>query len=104
MSRYKKLSISLAMSFVVAGIWLLASCAAPTTVEVAEGAAAPATKASSRGAGQIWADNCSRCHNSRSPDTLSDAQWEVAVLHMRIQAGLTGEEQRAVVKFLQASN
>ncbi|MFA6043897.1 MAG: hypothetical protein WC718_02835 [Phycisphaerales bacterium] len=53
---------------------------------------------------QLWAQNCAQCHNNRSPSDYSDAQWEVAVLHMRVQARLTGEEERKIVQFLKASN
>ncbi len=53
---------------------------------------------------ELWAQNCGQCHNSRSPKDYSDAQWDVAVMHMRIQARLTGEEERKIRQFLQASN
>jgi mono/diheme cytochrome c family protein len=53
---------------------------------------------------QLWADNCSRCHNIRPPDYYSDAQWTVVVHHMRLRANLTGEESRKITEFLQASN
>lgn len=54
--------------------------------------------------GQIWAENCARCHNMRSPSDLTDEQWIASVAHMRIRAGLTGQEARDVLAFLQASN
>src|SRR5690349_12524381 len=38
---------------------------------------------------QLWGQNCGHCHNVRSPDSYSAAQWEVAMLHMRIRANLT---------------
>jgi len=53
---------------------------------------------------QLWSDNCSRCHNIRPPEMYSDAQWAMIVQHMRMRANLTGEEQREITKFLQASN
>ena len=71
--------------------------------------ASPATApvmASSAGAGgaQLWADNCSRCHNIRPPQSYSDTQWEAVVMHMRLRANLTGTEQREITRFLQASH
>jgi hypothetical protein len=57
-----------------------------------------------RSAVQLWSDNCARCHNSRPPDEFSDSQWAVIVHHMRLRANLTGEEQRKITQFLQASN
>lgn len=56
-----------------------------------------------RGA-RTWADNCMRCHNLRDPKDFRDDQWRVIMSHMRIRAGLTGQEQRDVLKFLQGSN
>jgi Dihaem cytochrome c len=53
---------------------------------------------------QLWADNCNRCHNAPPPERFSDAQWDVIVHHMRVRANLTGEEQRKITEFLQASN
>ena len=53
---------------------------------------------------QLWANNCSRCHNSRSPSSYSDGEWEIVAMHMRIQANLTGEEHRKILEFIQLSN
>jgi cytochrome c5 len=53
---------------------------------------------------QLWDMNCAQCHNNRNPKDYSDAQWEVAVQHMRIQARLTGEEERKIAQFLKAAN
>ncbi len=56
-----------------------------------------------RGA-QTWADNCARCHNMRDPKELRDDQWRTVVSHMRVRAGLTGQEARDILAFLQGSN
>ncbi len=53
---------------------------------------------------KTWADNCARCHNIRSANELRDDQWLTTVFHMRLRAGLTGQEARDVLTFLQASN
>jgi len=53
---------------------------------------------------QKWADNCARCHNMRDPKELSDDYWETTVNHMRIRAGLWGQDTRDILAFLQASN
>ncbi len=57
-----------------------------------------------KGAAQLWADNCARCHNSRSPSTYSDAEWDVAVHHMRVRANLTAEEHKKIAEFMKAGN
>jgi hypothetical protein len=59
---------------------------------------------SSQSGAQLWAENCSRCHNIRPPQSFSDAQWEAVVMHMRLRANLTGNEQRKITEFLQASH
>lgn len=53
---------------------------------------------------KAWADNCNRCHNMRDPRELRDDQWRVVVTHMRMRAGLTGQEARDILTFLQGSN
>jgi len=52
---------------------------------------------------QLWADNCQRCHNARSPGSLSPVQWEVAMMHMRVRANLTPEEHKKILEFLKQS-
>lgn len=51
-----------------------------------------------------WAENCSRCHNMREPNEFRDDLWRPIVYHMRVRAGLTGQETRDILKFLQFSN
>lgn len=53
---------------------------------------------------ELWANNCQRCHNFRDPSSLSDAQWEVVLMHMRIRANLTAEEHRSILEYLKSSN
>ena len=60
----------------------------------------PGTATPAKAGAELWAQNCVRCHNARSPDNYSDAQWEVVGMHMRVRANLTGEEQRVIVAFL----
>ncbi|AGS39642.1 c-type cytochrome [Cycloclasticus zancles] len=57
----------------------------------------------SRGS-KAWSENCMRCHSMRSPTELRDDQWKTTVFHMRVRAGLTGQETRDILAFLQASN
>jgi mono/diheme cytochrome c family protein len=53
---------------------------------------------------QSWANNCARCHNMRDPQDLRDDQWITTVFHMRVRAGLTGQQTRDILTFLQESN
>jgi len=53
---------------------------------------------------KLWTDHCGSCHNLRNPAGYSDAQWDVAVMHMRVRANLSAEETRAILDFLKAAN
>ncbi len=52
----------------------------------------------------LWGENCGRCHNVRPPSSLTDSEWDVAVLHMRTRANLTEDEAEKIVVFLKAGN
>lgn len=51
-----------------------------------------------------WATNCVRCHEMRDPTEFSDPLWRPVILHMRLRAGLTGQQTRDILAFIQASN
>ena len=53
---------------------------------------------------KAWANNCTRCHNLRDAKELRDDQWITTTFHMRVRAGLTGQETRDILTFLQQSN
>ena len=57
-----------------------------------------------KGRAQLWADNCARCHNMIPAETYSNAEWEVAVQHMRVRAGLTAKEYREILEFLRSGD
>lgn len=86
----------------------IAACQTPKTAATAYAApksAAPLADARPEKSGnQLWAENCTRCHNNRSPAAYSDAHWEVAMHHMRIRANLTAEEHTKILEFLQSAN
>jgi len=63
-----------------------------------------ASDAPAPGQAQMWEQNCNRCHNFRDPGSLSDDEWEVAVMHMRVRADLTAKEAEAIEQFLKAGN
>ena len=49
---------------------------------------------------QLWADNCSRCHNYRPPTEFTPNQWDTIMLHMRIEGGLTGKEAKEILAYI----
>ena len=60
--------------------------------------------ASAKGGARLWSQTCARCHNSRSPETLSDQQWKTVMRHMRVHAYVTAAESRAILEFLKSAN
>jgi nitrate/TMAO reductase-like tetraheme cytochrome c subunit len=56
-----------------------------------------------RGA-KLWVNRCSSCHNMRDPKDLTDSEWEATLMHMRIRAGLSGQDTRDILVFLQKTN
>lgn len=76
-----------------------------TVALIITGCATPSGPNSAEATGaRLWAQNCSRCHNSRSPSDYSNEKWDVAMLHMRIRANLTADEHKKILEFLQAGN
>ncbi|MCJ7765546.1 MAG: hypothetical protein MUP09_06350 [Thiovulaceae bacterium] len=57
-------------------------------------------KADSANGAQVWSAVCMRCHNLRQPADLSTRAWKFSMNHMRIRAGLTGQETRDVQAFI----
>lgn len=57
-----------------------------------------------KGGATLWAENCGRCHNVRSPRERSDRQWDIIIMHMRTRANLTGQEANKILEFLKQSN
>lgn len=53
---------------------------------------------------QVYAQNCSRCHNARSGTERSDGDWVPIIAHMRARANLSKSQAEAVLAFLQATN
>ena len=92
------------------GLAVISACsgygqAATSPPEPTPGMFAPQDKSYPQSAGaRLWAENCIRCHNIRTPASLSDRQWQIVVHHMRLRAGLTGEQQQDILRFLQAAN
>jgi cytochrome c553 len=61
-------------------------------------------KVAAKSGAQLWAENCSRCHNAPAPTTFSQEQWKTVGMHMQSRALLTNNERDKIVDFLQQSN
>ncbi len=66
--------------------------------------AVPTASSSIAAGGTRWSQRCGQCHNLRPASEYNDAQWAAAMHHMRVRVPLTGQEQRDILAFLQASN
>jgi len=78
--------------------------AAGSGLVTADAAAAEDTAGNVARGAISWGQNCARCHEMRSPTEFRDDLWRPIVTHMRVRAGLTGQQQRDILAFLQASN
>jgi mono/diheme cytochrome c family protein len=58
-------------------------------------------KVTEKSGGQLWAENCSHCHNNPSPGSFSDDQWETIGMHMQTRSLITEQERIKIVAFLQ---
>jgi hypothetical protein len=90
------------LALLVAGSWLVIGCS--TDKQPGEVAAGTTTPRAEKGGAELWAENCVRCHNIRSPSSYSPAQWEVVMMHMRVRANLTPEEHKKILAFLKSGS
>ena len=67
-------------------------------------AAGTSTAPTEKSGAELWANNCVRCHNIRSPSNYSPAQWDVVMMHMRVRANLTPEEHKKILAFLKSGS
>jgi hypothetical protein len=92
------LTMALVLAIAMAAASLILGCLADgTTSGTAEATEAPS-------GAQLWAAKCGQCHNFRPPQEYNDEQWAAAVHHMRTRVPMTGQEQRAITKYLQSVN
>src|SRR5574341_848744 len=53
---------------------------------------------------EVYAANCGKCHSERYPSERTDEEGKLIVNHMRVRAGLTAKETKAVLEYLQENN
>ncbi len=98
--RTKLTLILLTSGMFIAGAVVTVGCTSNTSTATTHADSQVAEKSGA----QLWSDNCMRCHNLRSPDSYSAAQWEVTVHHMRLRANLTGQEAQKITDFLKSAS
>ena len=106
-----KMTKSIALTGAAVGLLFMAGCAANKSTKSAAAAAKPAVwpltikdPAANESGAQIWAENCMRCHQLRSPSQYTPAQWGIIMQYMRLRAGLTGTQEKKVLAFLQSAS
>lgn len=52
----------------------------------------------------VYADNCNRCHEYRSPTEFNGPQWSIITTHMRVVGGIPADESRAVFEYLKSQH
>ena len=89
------------LALLAAASWLAVGC---STDKQPGPIAGEGTTPAAKGGAELWAENCVRCHNIRSPSSYSPAQWEVVMMHMRVRANLTPEEHKKILEFLKSGS
>ena len=93
------------LSVVLGGALLLsAACATGSSNRSPAASGLSGSSVSERSGSELWAQNCRRCHNFRSPSEFNDSSWDVAMFHMRVRANLTEEEYESIRAFIKSSN
>jgi cytochrome c1 len=88
----KKIPIIIGLLITASAAIIISSCSAANAIADAKSGA------------QLWGENCLRCHNAPSPETFSDPEWDVALLHMRMRASLTDNEATKIAAFMKTAN
>ncbi|MHC4413683.1 MAG: cytochrome c [Planctomycetota bacterium] len=95
------------IGLVLSGFGALAVVGCNSNGQMTEASPAPSATGEApmaAGGAELWAQNCIRCHNMRTPAALGDREWQIALHHMRVRAGLTADEHDAILTFLKAAN
>jgi mono/diheme cytochrome c family protein len=62
---------------------------------------APEKPPSTLSGAELYAINCSRCHQERYPTEFDPARWKTIMIHMRVRANLPAVQAREILKYLQ---
>jgi mono/diheme cytochrome c family protein len=91
--------LAIVMLIAVAG-WIPAaqSFATKTTDQAPAIPGPPSHENNQRTGEQIFMENCSRCH--RPPMTMSQRATGTIVMHMRVRAKLSREDEKSLLRYL----
>jgi cytochrome c5 len=96
----KKYWIHISFSVLLLTVLPLASQTTGNSAPQAAGAKNQASKASAQtpDGNQVFLQNCSRCHTV--PETFSPRISGTVIRHMRVRAGLSAQDEKALLRFL----
>lgn len=60
-------------------------------------------KVAAKSGAQLWAENCTRCHNAPAPGEFSNANWDIVGTHMQVRANITGSDAQKIIDFLKGT-
>lgn len=75
-----------------------------TSLTIASCSAEKTAAYKNRSGAQLWGENCVRCHNTPSPSSYNDTDWETIGLHMKVRANLTAEQSKKIFEFIKSAN
>lgn len=104
MMNLTKICRTLTRTGVAAAVVIAAGLGVAGPWGIAYGAEKPGSEGDIGRGAKAWAENCMRCHNARDPREFRDDLWKPVVHHMRVRAGLTGQQARDILKYIQKSN
>jgi hypothetical protein len=84
--------------FLLIPLGLIAGSASHSGQSAASGPKHVAASAQPSSGERVFAANCSRCHEA--PMSLSPRITRTVIMHMRVRARLSSEDERAVLKYL----
>ncbi|HVX24898.1 MAG TPA: hypothetical protein VHB70_01050 [Parafilimonas sp.] len=61
-------------------------------------------KVADKSGAQLWAENCTRCHNAPPPGEFSNENWDIVGTHMQVRANITGNDAKKIIDFLKSTN
>lgn len=61
---------------------------------------APAKALKAKDGGQLWSENCGRCHLAPGKSAYTSKEWDAIGLHMRMRAQLPEDEANKIISFL----
>ena len=92
--------LAVLVTVIAAGVWLSGmKLYAGTQTQSEQKSPAPAVSNTGQRSGeQIFMENCSRCH--KPPMTISPRITGTIIMHMRVRAKLSEQDQKALLRYL----